>query len=91
MLKKVAADGQWGKTMAPGTAQGIAVHKEYKGATACLVEIDCRPATVNRTIYNAVTGPRVTQVSMAVDAGLVINPTGLKAQMMGGFIRRARR
>ena len=27
---------------APGTAQGIAIHKEYKGATACLVEIDCR-------------------------------------------------
>ena len=41
-----------GPLHAPGTAQGIAIHKEYKGATAVLVEIDCRPETVNRT------GPR---------------------------------
>ena len=40
---KVAEVGQWGKPMKPGTAQGIAIHEEYKGATACLVEIDCRP------------------------------------------------
>ena len=71
--------------MAPGTAQGIAIHKEYKGATACLVELDCRPETVNRKVRDGVTGPRVTRATIAVDAGLVINPTGLKAQMMGGF------
>ncbi|WP_265447107.1 molybdopterin cofactor-binding domain-containing protein [Flexivirga meconopsidis] len=84
VLQKVAQVGNWGRPMAPGTAQGIAVHREYKGATACLVEIDCRPATVNRTIRDAVTGPRVTKVVMAVDAGLVVNPEGLKAQMLGG-------
>ena len=33
----------WGRPMPPGTAQGIAIHKEYKGVNACLVEIDCRP------------------------------------------------
>ena len=32
-----------------------------------------------------VTGPRVTKAVVAVDAGLVVNPRGLKAQMMGGF------
>jgi isoquinoline 1-oxidoreductase beta subunit len=85
VLKKVAEAGDWGRTMAPGTAQGIAVHSEYKGATACLVEIDCRPATVNRKVRNGVTGPRVTKAVIGIDAGLVINPTGLKAQMMGGF------
>ncbi len=85
VLKKAAEVGKWGRKMAPGTAQGIAIHKEYKGATACLVEIDCRPATVNRKVRDAVTGPRVTKAVVAVDAGLVVNPQGLKAQMMGGF------
>jgi isoquinoline 1-oxidoreductase beta subunit len=85
-LDKVAEVGQWGRSMPAGTAQGIAIHKEYKGVTACLVEIDCRPETVNREIYHAVTGPRVTKVVFAVDAGLVVNPRGLEAQMMGGVM-----
>ncbi len=85
VLKKAAEVGRWGRSMPAGTAQGIAIHKEYKGATAVLVEIDCRPETVNRKIRDAVTGPRVTKAVIAVDAGLVVNPNGLKAQMMGGF------
>lgn len=83
VLQKVAEVGNWGRPMAPGTAQGIAVHREYKGATAFLVEIDCRPATVNRKIPNGVAGPRVTKVVVAADAGLVINPRGVEAQLMG--------
>jgi isoquinoline 1-oxidoreductase beta subunit len=82
-LRKVAEVGQWGRPMAPGTAQGIAVHKEYKGASAVLVEIDCRPETVNRKVRNGVTGPRVTKAVVAIDVGLAINPRGLEAQMMG--------
>nr|WP_246283695.1 molybdopterin cofactor-binding domain-containing protein [Nocardioides perillae] len=85
VLNAVAKAGTWGRPMAPGTAQGIAVHKEYKGVSACLVEIDCRPATVNREIREAVTGPRVTKVVYAIDAGLVVNPRGLEAQMQGGI------
>ncbi|WP_245596647.1 molybdopterin cofactor-binding domain-containing protein [Nocardioides alkalitolerans] len=85
VLDKVARAGQWGREMEPGTAQGISIHKEYKGATACLVEVDCRPETVNRVVRDAVTGPRVTKVVFAVDAGLIINPTGLEAQMQGGI------
>jgi isoquinoline 1-oxidoreductase subunit beta len=85
-LEKVAEEGNWGRKLGPGRAQGIAVHKEYKGATAVLVEIDTRPSTVNRKIRDAVTGPRVTKAVMAVDAGLVINPRGLEAQMQGGFM-----
>jgi isoquinoline 1-oxidoreductase beta subunit len=84
VLTKVADVGGWGRRMPPGTAQGVAVHREYKGATAVLVEIDCRPETVNRRVRDAVTGPRVTKAVIAVDAGLVINPRGLEAQMMGG-------
>lgn len=83
-LRKVAEAGQWGRSMPAGTAQGIAIHSEYKGATAVLVEIDCRPQTVNRQVRDAVTGPRVTKAVIAIDAGLVVNPRGLEAQMMGG-------
>jgi isoquinoline 1-oxidoreductase beta subunit len=83
-LDAVAKAGDWGRPMAPGTAQGIAVHSEYKSRVACLVEIDCTPATVNRQVADGYTGPRVTKAVVAVDVGLPINPLGLKAQMMGG-------
>ena len=84
-LRKVAEEGRWGRRMPSGMAQGIAVHKEYKGCTAVLVEIDTRPRTVDRDLgKETVTGPRVTKVVIAVDVGLAINPRGLEAQMQGG-------
>ena len=86
VLDKVAAAGDWGRAMAPGTAQGIAIHSEYKSRGACLVEIDCRPAITGRTVRDGYTGPRVTKAVFAVDVGLPINPLGLEAQMMGGVI-----
>jgi len=86
VLDKVAEEGHWGRPMAAGTAQGIALWSEYKGAAAALVEIDCRPQTVQRQIHDAYTGPRVTKVVYAVDVGLPINPLGLQAQMMGGIM-----
>ena len=46
-----------------------------RASCAALVEIDCRPETVNRQIADGVTGPRVTKVVFAVDVGLPINPT----------------
>jgi isoquinoline 1-oxidoreductase subunit beta len=61
-LNKAAEVGNWGQTMAPLTAQGIAVHSEYQAGIAVLVEIDCTPQTVNRTITDGVGGPRVTNV-----------------------------
>src|SRR3546814_9685335 len=85
VLDKVAEEGDWGRSLPSGVAQGIAVHKEYKGASACLVELDTRPQTVNRRIRDAVTGPRVTRVTFAIDVGLPINPRGLEAQMQGGI------
>jgi isoquinoline 1-oxidoreductase beta subunit len=86
VLDKVAQVGSWGRTMASGTGQGIAVHNEYKSRAAVLVEIDCRPEVVNRTVTDGYTGPRVTKVVFAVDVGLPINPRGLEAQMLGGIM-----
>jgi isoquinoline 1-oxidoreductase beta subunit len=84
VLNKAAEAGDWGKAMPPRTAQGIAVHSEYQGAIAVLVEIDCTPATVSRPITDGVTGPRVTKALVVIDAGFAINPRGLEAQMIGG-------
>jgi len=86
VLDRVAAAGGWGRRMPAGTAQGVAIHREYKGAAACLVELDCRPQTVGRKVRDGYTGPRVTKAVLAVDAGLPINPLGIKAQMMGGIM-----
>lgn len=83
VLEKVAEAGDWGRSMPAGTAQGIALHTEYHAANAVLVEIDCRPETVNRRVRDGVTGPRVTRAVVAVDVGLTVNPRGLEAQMMG--------
>jgi isoquinoline 1-oxidoreductase beta subunit len=86
VLDKLAQVGNWGRAMPAGTAQGIGVHREYKSFAACLVEIDCRPATVNRVVRDAFTGPRVTKAVCVVDVGLPINPLGLQAQMMGAVM-----
>ncbi|MDN4160738.1 molybdopterin cofactor-binding domain-containing protein [Nocardioides abyssi] len=87
VLEKVKKEGSWGRAMPKGMAQGVALHKEYKGATAVLVEIDCRPETVQRDLgKETYTGPRVTKAVIAVDCGLVINPRGVEAQMQGGFM-----
>ncbi|BBH69280.1 isoquinoline 1-oxidoreductase subunit beta [Actinoplanes sp. OR16] len=86
VLTAVAEAGQWGRALPAGVAQGIAFHAEYKAVSACLVEIDCRPATVNRPIRDGVGGPRVTKAVFAVDVGLAVNPRGLEAQMMGGVM-----
>ena len=84
VLDKVAQVGKWGRAMPSQNAQGLGLHKEYKGAVAALVEIDCGPDAVGRTITNGYGGPRVTKVVIAADVGLAINPLGLQAQMMGG-------
>jgi isoquinoline 1-oxidoreductase beta subunit len=86
VLDAVAKAGNWGRKMPHGTAQGIAIHVEYKAFVATLVEIDCRPKTVKRKIRDAYAGPRITKGITAVDVGVPINPNGLEAQMMGGMM-----
>ncbi|MDN5747047.1 MAG: molybdopterin-dependent oxidoreductase [Pseudonocardia sp.] len=85
VLDRCAEEADWGKKMEPGTAQGIGFHQEYKAIMACIVEIDARPETVNRKIRSARTGPRVTKATFVGDPGLLLNPLGYKAQMMGGI------
>ncbi len=79
VLQAVANAGQWGKTMPVGFAQGIAVHQETRSFTACLVELDARPAIAG-------TGPAlVTRATIAIDVGNPINPSGIDAQVQGAL------
>jgi isoquinoline 1-oxidoreductase beta subunit len=73
VLDKVAAAGNWGTRMSRGFAQGVALHEEYRGFVAYLVEIDARNAAA----------PRVTKVVIAADVGRCVNPRGLEAQLIG--------
>ena len=84
VLDAVAERGNWGRTMPKGTAQALAYHEEYQAKIACFMEIDARPATVNRKIREAYTGPRITKAIMAIDIGKAINPRNIQANIMGG-------
>ncbi|MDT0573060.1 molybdopterin cofactor-binding domain-containing protein [Streptomyces sp. DSM 3412] len=75
VLDKVATEGNWGRSLPDGWAQGVAFHDEYKACTACLVEIDASDPKK----------PRVTKAVIAADVGRVINPRGLEAQLLGGL------
>lgn len=85
-LEAVRDEGDWGRDLPEGVAQGVIVHNEYKGSVAILAEVDTRAATAGRQIAGATTGPRVRKVTVAVDVGLPINPLGLRAQMEGGVM-----
>ncbi len=75
VLDKVATEGTWGRAMSSGTAQGVALHAEYRSIAACLVEINCNSEK-----------PRVTKAVMALDVGRQVNPSGLRAQAMGSLM-----
>lgn len=75
VLDKVASEGNWGRSMPAGFAQGLAFHEEMKGVIACLVELDARDRR----------HPRVTRAVIAVDVGLPINLSGIEAQLLGGL------
>jgi isoquinoline 1-oxidoreductase subunit beta len=76
VLDHVAAAGPWGRSMEPGTAQGVGLHEEYKSVVAFLVELDARDRA----------RPRVTRAVAAVDVGRAINPRGLEAQLQGALV-----
>ena len=75
VLQRVAGAAQWGKAMPPGFAQGVAVHMESRSFSACVVELDARdPARC-----------QVTRVTLAIDVGRPINPSGIEQQCHGGI------
>jgi isoquinoline 1-oxidoreductase beta subunit len=75
VLDTLGEEGDWGRSLPDGHAQGIAFHAEYKSMTACLVELDGTDPKA----------PRVTKAVIVGDYGLPINPRGLESQLLGGL------
>ncbi|WP_408891353.1 molybdopterin cofactor-binding domain-containing protein [Myxococcus faecalis] len=75
VLNKVVAEGQWGRALPPGVAQGVAVLEEWGSAIAHLIEVDVTGGT-----------PRVLRIVIAADVGLPINPKGIEAQLQGAAV-----
>lgn len=75
VLQRVAGAAQWGKAMAPGFAQGVGVHMESRSFSAAIVELDARDPL----------NCKVTRVTLAIDVGKPVNPSGIEQQCHGGI------
>jgi isoquinoline 1-oxidoreductase beta subunit len=75
VLEKVAAAATWGEPMAEGRARGIAMHESFGAFVAQVAEVSLTSGV-----------PRVHKVWCAVDAGRIVNPNTVIAQMESGII-----
>ncbi len=76
VLDRVAEVAGWGSPMAPGQGRGIAIEECYRSVIAQIAEV-------------TVAGDgevRVDRIVCAIDAGLVINPDQVIAQIQGGAL-----
>ena len=76
VLKQVASKANWGKTLAKGHFHGLAMHKGFGTYVAQIAEIS----------INNDGSIKVHKVTAAIDAGLVVNPDTVKAQMEGAIV-----
>lgn len=75
VLQAVADLAKWGTPLPAGRAYGIACSADAGTCVAQIAEVSVTGTTIN-----------VHHVYAAVDAGLVINPDGVKAQTEGGIM-----
>jgi len=76
VVEKAAAMADWGRKLPKGRGLGIAAHRSFLSYIATVVEV-------------AVAGDgslKIPGVWLAVDAGTVVNPRHVRAQMEGGTI-----
>lgn len=76
VVEKVAAMAEWGRKLPRGRGLGIAVHRSFLSYIATVVEV---AVAADGTL-------RIPGVWLAVDAGTVVNPRHVRAQMEGGTI-----
>ena len=75
VLQRCVSAAQWGRSMPAGFAQGVGVHMESRSFSACIVELDGRdPANT-----------KVTKVTLVIDVGKPISPSGIEQQCLGGI------
>jgi isoquinoline 1-oxidoreductase beta subunit len=74
VLEAAAARAGWGKPLAAGRAQGIAVHESFKTYVAQVVELSETPSSL-----------KIERVTCAVDCGVAVNPNIIAMQMESGI------
>lgn len=75
VLQRCAGAAQWGRALPAGFAQGVGVHMESRSFSACIAEVDARdPNNV-----------KVTRVTLVIDVGKPISPSGIEQQCLGGI------
>src|SRR5262249_46552148 len=75
-LQLAAEKAGWGTPLPQGRARGIAMFECFQTIVAHVVEITIAPGGALK----------VDRVVTAVDAGMAVNPDGMKAQIEGGII-----
>ncbi len=73
VLRHVAKESGWGRELPKGRGLGIAAHRSFLGYVCCVVEVDVQK---NGTV-------RIPRVDIGIDAGTVINPDRVRAQLEG--------
>jgi isoquinoline 1-oxidoreductase subunit beta len=76
VLDRVAEIAGWGTPLPPGRGRGIAIEDCYRSVVAQVAEVTVAPDGALR----------VDRIFCAIDAGLVINPDQVIAQMEGGAL-----
>jgi isoquinoline 1-oxidoreductase subunit beta len=76
VIEIAAEKAGWGKQLPKGTGRGIAAHFGYGSCVAQVAEVSCDAAQGSL---------RVQRVVCAIDCGLAINPSGVRAQMEGAI------
>ncbi len=76
VVETVSQSARWGTVLPVGHARGIAVHRSFLAYVAAVVEV-----SVHKT--GRVIVPRVF---MAIDAGVIINPDRVRAQLEGAAV-----
>jgi isoquinoline 1-oxidoreductase beta subunit len=75
VLDLAAQKAGWGRPLPRGRARGIAVHASFGSWCSQVVEVSIQSRTI-----------QVHRVVCAVDCGLAVNPTTIRAQMEGGIV-----
>ncbi len=75
VLRLAAAQAGWGRALPAGRARGIALHESFGSICAQVAEVSIEAGR-----------PRVHRVVCALDAGTLVHPDSVRAQMEGSIV-----
>jgi isoquinoline 1-oxidoreductase beta subunit len=75
VLRAAAQAAGWGRTPAPGRAMGLALHESFGSICAQVAEVSLQSGR-----------PRVHRIVCALDAGTVVHPDTVKAQLESAIV-----